>query len=351
MITLNPLQLFAVKLNSYVRRFFIQKITNSEISMLRHGELISEENWIKLHSYSIGQHVTCRDTRSNSDQFFSFQPEDLIKITNVKVDLSTGAVFNRNNKLISESTTWPDEYIRFNSITKPPKSIVHFETMERDSIFLTSNGFYHWLIEDLPGFIFALQNSNEPKVFVKQNSPKYVHEFVDDFCGEITNFCPRFISLNSVNFVTRSKSVGWPNPRDIEILRTFFAKHLNPMDQETRVFITRINASRSPLFEASLVKILESDGWQVIDASELSLKKQINLFSSARIVAGVHGAGLSAAAWMQPGSRILEIGPERYVRCFARLAEINGVDFRRIEYSSFDTSPDLVATYLLENSR
>ncbi|MDC3376510.1 glycosyltransferase family 61 protein [Candidatus Nanopelagicales bacterium] len=47
----------------------------------------------------------------------------------------------------------------------------------------------------------------------------------------------------------------------------------------------------------------------IIDAAELDISTQIEMHSSARILIGQHGAGLTNMIWMPPGAHVIEILP------------------------------------------
>jgi capsular polysaccharide biosynthesis protein len=46
---------------------------------------------------------------------------------------------------------------------------------------------------------------------------------------------------------------------------------------------------------------------ELVNPSELSVEEQINLFSNARIVIGLHGGGLSNIVWMHSAGKLIEL--------------------------------------------
>ena len=77
-----------------------------------------------------------------------------------------------------------------------------------------------------------------------------------------------------------------------------------------RVFVSR---SRERLRfienEAEVRELCRRLDFQFIDPGEFSPELQIEIFSSAEIVVGIHGAGLTNIVFCSPGSRVLEIFP------------------------------------------
>jgi capsular polysaccharide biosynthesis protein len=138
-----------------------------------------------------------------------------------------------------------------------------------------------------------------------------------------------------LNFITNKSNVGWPHPKDISILREHFKTFFKETIPGRKVYISRIGESRSPLFEKDLITLLEEKGWIILNASKMSLQDQISEISSAQFLAGIHGAGLSGVNWLDSrDAQLIEIGDDRFVRCFQRLSNINKVKYTRINYKN-----------------
>ena len=62
--------------------------------------------------------------------------------------------------------------------------------------------------------------------------------------------------------------------------------------------------------------------------------QQISLISSARIIAGIHGAGLSHLIWMQKNSIVLDIVNENFwSECYFKAAYISDVRYKSHVYN------------------
>jgi capsular polysaccharide biosynthesis protein len=55
------------------------------------------------------------------------------------------------------------------------------------------------------------------------------------------------------------------------------------------------------------VDFLQKQGFGIIAAEDFSVLEQAALFSSARMIVSLHGAGLSNLAFCEPGTKIIEI--------------------------------------------
>ncbi len=75
-----------------------------------------------------------------------------------------------------------------------------------------------------------------------------------------------------------------------------------------RIYISRNDSKRRRIVnEDVLVAALEKEGFEILELSAFSLKEKIDIFSSAEIVVGCHGAGLADLAFAPSGCRVIEI--------------------------------------------
>ncbi len=99
----------------------------------------------------------------------------------------------------------------------------------------------------------------------------------------------------------------------INFYRDSFVSNINDKKKTKKFFIDRddsrsnIRHLRSILNEKEVKNFLSSRGFQIIQLSSLTFLDQINLFSEAEIVIGLHGAGLSNLLFCQPKTKVIEI--------------------------------------------
>jgi capsular polysaccharide biosynthesis protein len=97
-----------------------------------------------------------------------------------------------------------------------------------------------------------------------------------------------------------------------------------------RIYVSRQDAShRRILNEEALVKFLQGFGFVSVTLSALTVKEQIGLFQGARVILGVHGAGMTNLAFCRPGTQVLEFFSPRYAYfCYRGIARAAGLDYR-----------------------
>ncbi len=278
-----------------------------------------------LTSYSEQSQVNFFNPVFRKEQGHVFHPRSLYEIKDVLVDTKTGMVFTKSKKIIEETTSTNINYTLLNSVPHPHRLFnKELENNEYDYFVLTSTGFYHFLIEDLPRAIFAKQKLKRPRALVYFNAPKYVFEFAKilDMNFEIM---PRFVSVSSINVVGFSDDSAWPHPKDLEQLKAIDVYCESEL--KTKLYISRASSTRSPRYELELIDLLEGDGWICIELEKISTADQITLFKSASVIAGVHGAGLSNMVWASECSQVIELSPNGFNPIFARMASFLDLNY------------------------
>ena len=257
------------------------------------------------------------------------------RVSSVVVNVKSGLTFINGNQILQESSSWSTNEIkkdRFDGshlVKRFPSKVA--DTLE-DAVILSSQGFYHWLIEDLPRYLFLLENSLVPfRTLVYKKKPKYVSDFLNMFDIKYEN-SSRIVFVPRLLVPGKNPETGFPNPKDLEILRNKFLR--NSLSRTGRkIYITRAYSTRSPKWESDLSSKLSQDGWEIVSAERLTLEEQVQVFASASQVCGFHGAGLSGVVWAEVGTRVIEIEPEFRSNCFANLSLALNHDYHRIRSS------------------
>ena len=125
-----------------------------------------------------------------------------------------------------------------------------------------------------------------------------------------------------------------PHPADLAILREFFAKYQEPGAGERKLYLSRVGQKRSPANEPALQAEMEKCGFSPFDGTGMSLLAQVKLFSSAKRLIGMHGAGLSNIVWAQHGVEVCEIFSSGYMpSCYSALTAMRGGQYTSVSYT------------------
>jgi len=92
--------------------------------------------------------------------------------------------------------------------------------------------------------------------------------------------------------------------------------------QQQKLYISRgSEGARGVVNDAEVVAYLGSRGFIRVQAENLTIEEQAELFASASVVLGPHGAGFSNIVFCQPGTRVIELFNAHIVPCFHIISE------------------------------
>ncbi|TQL69432.1 uncharacterized protein DUF563 [Nocardioides albertanoniae] len=81
-----------------------------------------------------------------------------------------------------------------------------------------------------------------------------------------------------------------------------------------RVYLSRARSVRSFANEAAVEEMMAGLGFAIVYAEELSVAEQARVFGAVDIVVAPHGAGLTNLVFCRPGTRVVELFPDTYVK-------------------------------------
>lgn len=208
-------------------------------------------------------------------------------------------------------------------------------------IFITpswAHNYYHWLIEMLPR-LALVRNSVAEKipVVVSSSARKFVHESVAHILGE-SSVLRLTGNLHGFRSLVMPTNLSMPldvNPTSIAFLRHAFGINENrgvaSSPQTSRqIYVSRRDSPyKHRLVNEEHVEVaLRSLGFESVVMTELSVKQQADLFASASVIVGHHGAGFSNLAFSASGSIVIEIFHDgHYSPSFNRIAQIRNLRY------------------------
>lgn len=205
---------------------------------------------------------------------------------------------------------------------KPDKFIPGRTLNLYGAIAMAGGNLGHWMDDGLARHFLAEQaglNENIDHVLV----PPTFHDFHLESLAMIGYEESRVVELRPLDVLAFDELVCTTAPRGQQSSihpewssRAFRrAAKLAETPAPTRcLYISRRDAgTRKFVNEASVIQALERRGFECIELSRFDFAGKIELFSSARMVVGLTGAGLVSAQFMPPGSRVLELFPPSFV--------------------------------------
>lgn len=239
-----------------------------------------------------------------------------------KVWGESGAVLSQEGKLIFDLSQEydakqyrmleADEHPIFHQWNKPV--LQHLEGTVAVLTFCGSHNYFHWMFDVLPR-LAMLHWSGIPYSSIIMNPNPY-GPFVEQTWSMLGIEESMVIRTNPEAYIQADRLLvpslmmnshypEWATHTLRNLLLPHKASGLHTPD---RIYISRNKASsRRVVNEEEVIHSLEAFGIVPIYLEDWTVAQQIQLFASAKIIVGPHGAGLANLAFCQPGSQVIEI--------------------------------------------
>jgi hypothetical protein len=265
-----------------------------------------------------------------SDKFRGHKPDQTKYVFHVKdavIDPVSGYFYDSKLAFIAESSSFSVEHALTRWLNRPTKTPKNMH--EGEAIFLGSSAYYHWLIEDFPAYLHALDRYPEAETLISNYAPKYVFDAL-----ELLKVKPKLVSspiqVRNLFFVSKGSALQ-AHSEDIERLNDFGKIYRHSKGKlDKYIYISRLNQNRYPDNEIDVQKIFVKRGFKILDLTDIDLQSQINVFGSASLVAGTHGAGLANLVWTNPNSVLFEILKIEHPNCFKVIAGLKNIQYVNI---------------------
>jgi len=168
--------------------------------------------------------------------------------------------------------------------------------------------YYHWISEALPRLLLLKKYGYKEKILLPNNWK--THEYIISSIDKL-NFDYECYDIDKVykisNFTTSKPlaTTGNFNPGHLKEL----SKYLKTSKSVNSKYwiIRKENQSRRIKNKDDLLKVLNKYEIKAIYSEDLTFENEVNIFSKASFIGGIHGAGLTNMLFMDEGSVVLEI--------------------------------------------
>lgn len=229
------------------------------------------------------------------------------------------------------------------------------------AVYIRYNWYNYWhFMNDIMGQFQMLEShqiDNSVPIIIPEKALdfKYVKAFMEtDYAKSKKWIFQKKHEYLEVKHIIFCKSI--PNTKKTLLFGTikfneFFSINRNK-NRELKLFINR-NRDRGRHISNinEIVNILTSNGFLIIDNDQLSIKEQIYLFSSAKIIIGIHGAGLTNMTYSFPEKiKILELFPPNHAPThYFWLAKELGFSYDCIMGTKYDNNSFIICKDELSN--
>ena len=255
---------------------------------------------------------------------------------------SCGFLKSPEGNWITDSFSFPfeTEFKSYFNQQIPAKRSVHLSGIYFVFTNVGFSNYYHVLTELLPRLEFYMPFIGKVKLLVSENIPSFLAEAFD-LLG-ITNNDIQLVRDGIEYTADTLMTIPWGLnfiPERFEFIKNNFLKRTVDYNADKpkskRIYVSRKSESnRSIVNEEDIIPILDSFGFECVESQKMSLSEQITLFSTAAVICGPHGAGLSNLLWMS-SPKVIEIRPENFANdCFLHAALIKNAS----NYAVFETN-------------
>lgn len=178
------------------------------------------------------------------------------------------------------------------------------------------NGYFHWIARMLPKLWvlekYGINISDFDHIVVNGPKMKFKSVTLEDF-GIPKD---KLIYTNSEQLYSFDFMVGVNNIRyhkeGIDFMREKYLT--SEVKQDRKVYLSRRKAQhRKIIGEESLIALLKSKGYEIIDFADYSIKEQAQIMASTKELITIHGAGLANLIFANPKMKLLEILEDTFV--------------------------------------
>jgi len=93
-----------------------------------------------------------------------------------------------------------------------------------------------------------------------------------------------------------------------EFLRNSFLEKIKTDNNYDNIYISRQKAiSRNVINEGKIINFLSNYGFKKIILEDLTFKKQVEIFNSAKVIIAPHGAGLTNLVFCKEKTKVVEL--------------------------------------------
>ena len=241
-----------------------------------------------------------------------------------------GMVFN-NGFTVNETIYAAHKSIR--NIFSFYKKMVYGRIKKTDGNCVVINNswyqnYYHWCTEALPRLFVIKDHVSNINLILPYDLSKFHLQTLDFFNIDSITYCDEheLVAAPLLHFTSyTSPGFGCHNPKLIRDMSAFFKRKTNAsghVSHSRNIYTSRSKSlKRKCINEDKLLHLLKKFDFEIVVPDNLSVIEQINLFSNAKNVLGVHGSSFVNCLFMNKDSVVFDLIENNHNDlCFFNLA-------------------------------
>lgn len=247
--------------------------------------------------------------------------EEFVALINDCIVDRFGSVHTNDGFILKESS------MRYQDKIKNKKTIKNNIVASIGNLWSDEN-YYHWLFESIQRVdlikkcnykVFDILSTIGNQKFYKESCEALKYKFYN-------------LRLNSYQcdnlILTSLQRAPVSNYRICKSLKKMFLPFVVPKQKKERIYSKRVGDRRIIINEKEVDAIMKKYGFKTVINQENNFLKQVEMYNSASVVVGVHGANLANIVFCEPETKILEIhNPEFVGLCYWYVANYSDLDY------------------------
>lgn len=251
------------------------------------------------------------------------------RIRNAKCIVGREEIFTDDDLVISEYTSQKvNSYIGRNRLKLNNPRVIH-ASVANLSLSGLENNYYHWLTECLGRYYLLEKSKFKPDFYILSHDSSFQKQYI-----ELLGIDPDRILQTDLNVVIQADEIIVPSfinnweyvdfrgykscqkqwlPSWIGDIYREKITFDETKRKSNKIYISRYFANhRKVENENEIIELLKSKDFGIYHLENMSVKEQVELFSSASVVLGAHGAGFSNIYFCSQGTTICELFSQYY---------------------------------------
>lgn len=189
-----------------------------------------------------------------------------------------------------------------------------------------THDYFHWVTEGLTKLLLLRFSGITADVLLppKYKNFTYITESLNYFHLPYKEVPPnQLVKVDYLYLLNYNYDAGNYDYRILNIIKEYLAQKGRQVGKGSRIWISRSFARKRKLLnESSITHVLSKYKFRIVHLEALTFAEQVKLFESSKLVAGLHGGGLTNMLFMPPDSKILEIRHklDSHSNCYFSLA-------------------------------
>ena len=294
-----------------------QRLIRRNIGIARISKISISINQINSSIFTVTNSLSGQKYFNNYKQRLN-STREIVKLKAPILNPKSGVLWIQK-LILEESTVWP-----VSKLLKWEPTPFLSEKVKNISVNLPDNGYYHFVIEDLPRFFEVFRNQRFDQVIIGSKS-SYILEALDFL--KIENFIVKKYPVHCDELLFSEKNIGGIFSKLDHAELKNFSNKIKPSSNDQILFIDRKNKQKGFIerglkYADVIINLFKNFDCKIVHLEDFSLIEQISLFKSAKLVIGFHGAGLANMVWIDRSVKIFEITENRITSHFEHIASI-----------------------------